>query len=177
MLKIFIIFLYSLPIAFFLYLVLTYFKTRVPYVTTSKKYFPVIFENMKITPETVIYDLGCGAGSFLFAAEKLKPKKLVGFELLALHAWWGRLKAKILKSKVKIYRRDFFKANLSEADIIYLFLVKSIVLKVWEKIRKEGKRGALIVTLSDEIPDVKYLKKFKTEPKDKNSSECFVYQI
>ncbi len=130
-----------------------YLRTRVPYIPTPRKRIPFIFEHLSIRPETVIYDLGCGKGDILFAAEKRGAKKLVGFELSPLHVWYIRLKALIIRSKVKVHRSDFFGADISEADVIYLFLVKKIVQKLWPKIKTEAKRGVRVVVLCDAAPD------------------------
>ena len=174
--KIFILFIFLLPPLYLLYSIFVYFKTKVPYVATPKKYFSIIFENMNITPESVVYELGCGKGDFLFAAEKFSPKKLIGFELSFLHLWYVKIKSKILKSKVKVYCKDFFKADIGGADIIYIFLVKPVVIKLWKKIEKEAKSGALIVVLSDKIPGVECEKIVKTNPGKEKSSNLYIYK-
>lgn len=174
--KIFIYFIFLLPPLYLLYLILVYFKTKVPHVATPKKYFPVIFENINITGQSVIYDLGCGNANFLFAAEKFSPKELIGFELSPLHSSYAKIKAKILKSKIKIYRKDFFKADIGSADIIYVFLVKPVVIKLWEKIKKEAKQGALIIVLSDKIPGVECEKIVKTNPRKEKGSHIYIYK-
>lgn len=144
--------LFLLPPAYLIYLVAVYTRTRVPYVRTSRARLPLIMKEMNIGHETVIYDLGCGKGDVLFAAEKFHPKKLVGFELSPLHVWYGKIKAFLGRSKVQIYCRDFFLADIGEADIIYLFLVQSAINKVWPKIQKEAKPGTKLLVLSSRIP-------------------------
>lgn len=147
-----LIILFTLPPAYFVYLISVYIRTHVPYVVTPRKHLPLIMEHLGITPDSIIYDLGCGKGDVLFAAEKFHPKKLVGFELSPLHAWYAQTKSWFLKSKVQIYRRDFFTADISDADIIYLFLVQSVVEKIWVKLQKETKPGTKVVVLANTIP-------------------------
>lgn len=175
--KTLLILLYSLPFAYLLYIIAVYFRTRVPYVVTPKKYFPIIFQNIKITPETVVFDLGCGKGDFLFACEKFKPKKLVGYELSPLHALYAKVKARLKRSRVEIFCKDFYTADISQADIIYLFLVPKIVNSVWQKIKKQAKMGALVLTLADAIEGETPIKIFKLNPQKEKSSKMFVYQI
>ena len=177
MYKIYLIILFLLPPLYLLYFIAMYLRTKVPYVATPKRYFSLIFKNINITPRTIIYELGCGKGDFLFAAEKFNPQELVGFELSPLHAFWGKIKAKGLKSKVKILCQNFFKANIQEADIIYLFLVKPVLLKVWQKLREEAKKGAIVIILSDAIPGVSYKKMIDTNPDKKKSSKIYIYQL
>jgi len=154
MYRIIIIFFFLLPPAYLLYLVFLYLRTHVPYVVTPKNRLRLIVKNMPITQESVVYDLGCGKGDVLFALEKLHPKKLIGFELSPFHVWYANAKAKLLKSKVHLYRQDFFTANIAEADIIYIFLVQSIVEKLWVKIQKEAKPGTQVIILSNKIPGI-----------------------
>ena len=168
---------YFLVFVFFSYPITLYFFTRVPIVLTNKKYFPVIFKEVPIPKNSVVYELGCGKADFLFFAEKYEPKKLIGFELSPIHVIFANFKAKLLGSKVKVYRKNFFKADISEADYIYLFLVKKVSNKTWLKISKEAKKGAIILSLSDSILNEQPYKVFKTQPNNKNSTFVYVYQI
>lgn len=142
-----IIVLFLLPPAYLCYLIAIYVRTRVPHVATPRKRLTIILSEMHVTPDTVIYDMGCGTGNVLFAAEKFHPKKLIGFELSALHAWYGQCKAWLRHSQVQIYRQNFYQVNISEADIIYVFLVQSAVEKLWPKIKREAKPGAKVIVL------------------------------
>ncbi|OGH77527.1 MAG: hypothetical protein A3G08_01295 [Candidatus Magasanikbacteria bacterium RIFCSPLOWO2_12_FULL_47_9b] len=151
--RILLIALFLLPPAYLFYLIFLYFFTHVPYVATPKKRLVSLMEHMAITKETIIYDLGSGKGDVLFAAEQFHPKKLIGYELSPLHVWYTRFKAWMRQSNVRVYRQNFFTANIGEADIIYLFLVQSVVEKMWKKIQKEAKPGATIVVLSNTIPN------------------------
>ncbi len=175
--KIFLIALFSIPIVYLIYFVVILARTKVPYVVTPKEYLPIILKNSNINSASIIYDLGCGQGDFLFAAEKYGPKKIVGFELSPLHAWYAQLKAKIKKSKIKIYRQDFFQADISRANIIYLFLVPKIVAEVWDKIKKEAKPGTQVVILSDKIPGVECAKVVKTRPDAEHSTKIYFYRV
>ena len=107
MVRLFLIALFLLPPSYLAYLIFMYVRTRGPYGVTPRKRRPLIMEQMQITPETVIYDLGCGKGDILFAAEKFHPKKLVGFELSPLHASYAKIKAWFTRSKAQIYQSDY----------------------------------------------------------------------
>lgn len=166
-----------LMFGYFVYLLLVFRRTKVPIVITPKKYFKPILENLDITPQTIIYDLGCGTGSFLFAAEKYGPKEIRGFELSPLHVLYGKAKALILRSKADIYLQDYFTVDLSNVDIIYIFSIQPAVIKLWKKIQKEAKRGTLVVVLSDSIPDEIPEKIIKVKVSPKKSSNVYVYRI
>lgn len=134
-------------------------------------------KQLNITPNSIIYDLGCGKGDILFAAEKFQPKKLIGYELSPLHAWYAHIKSKILKSRVKIYRKDFFSADISDATIIYLFLVQSAVEKIWIKIKQEAKPGTKVVVLANTIPDhnAEHIDTNKNNPSE--TGGLFIYTV
>lgn len=172
-----LIIIFSLPIIYFIYNVLLYLKTKVPIIITPKEYYKELFNNLKITENMNIYELGCGKGDFLFAAEQFNPKKSIGFELSLFHAFYGKIKAKIIKSKINILYQDFFKANISDADMIYLFLVQPIIIKAWKKIKNETKKGTVVATLSDTIPNESYFKKIPTRPNNPNTSYYYLYIV
>ena len=156
------------------------FYTNVPSVITKKykiKNIIKYLEDFDINPNSIIYELGSGWGDFSFAVEKFNPKKITGYELSPLHVTYSKLKAKLIKSKACFFRKDFFHENISDADIIYLFLVPKIVNKLWLKIKKECKPGTIVISLSDEIKSAILLKKIKTDPKKDNSSYFYFYQV
>lgn len=169
--------IFPLPILYFLYLVILYFRAHVPFVATARHYVPAIFKKVEITRHTVLYDLGCGKGDFLFEAEKYHPKELIGFELSPLHVGYAWIKAKLIKSKVTFVCQDFFTADISRADMIYLFLVKPVLDKTWAKIKKECRAGTIVLTLGDKIDGEKELKKIVVEPNNPKSSRVWVYQV
>lgn len=172
------LFLFNIFLLLYLsYSVIVYFFIRVAYIATPKKYFPEIFKHLEINSQTVIYDLGAGLGNFLFAAEKRGAGRLIGVEISPLHCWFGRLKAWLKKSKVKFIRQNFFATDISQADIIYLFLTKSVLEKLWPKIKTETRPGTKIITLSDEIKGgAELIKTIKTKPDDVKSSFLYIYQ-
>ncbi len=156
-----------------LYFLSIYWRTGVPYVPTTDRYVPTILAALQITPATVMYDLGSGTGKVLFAAERYGAKHLVGFELSPLHAQYARLKARILTSQVIIHQEDFFRADLSAADIVYVFLVPTVVARVWEYLQTHGKSGARMVVLGDQVAGVTPEQIIRLGEK----SRAFVYRI
>ena len=171
----FIIILFSLPPLLFLYLVAVYLRTRVPIILTPKKYLPTLLREIPVAGKTV-YDLGCGTGRVLFAARQSGARAAVGFELSPLHVWYIRIKSRLTGVAVTVHQEDIFFADIKEADIIYLFLVKPVVRKVWPKIVREAKRGAQVVVLSDDI-GVKWDKVIKTRPDSEQSTKFYVYKV
>ncbi len=175
--KFIIYIIFSLPVLYFFYLVIIYFRTHVPFVTTAQRYIPTIFKELEINQHTIIYDLGCGKGDFLFEAEKYHPQKLVGIDLSPLHICYAKMKAWAKNSNIQFHYDDFFETDISEADVIYLFLVKVVLNKAWVKIKKEAKKGAIILSLGDKIDGATELKHIVLEPNKPGSSRVWIYKI
>ncbi|XOU94698.1 MAG: methyltransferase [Candidatus Kerfeldbacteria bacterium] len=175
--KTFTYIIFILPILYLIYLLFLYSRVKVPFVIIDKKYVVKIFDKVKISDQTIIYDLGSGKGDFLFATEKFNPKELVGYELSSLHVLFSKIKAKLIGSKIKFIRKDFFSANISNADMIYLFLIESVVAKIWEKIKKECKTGTKVIVLGDKIENEKEIQIIDLDPGNTKSSKVRVYQV
>ena len=159
------------PPLYLLYIIGVYFFAKVPYISTSRESINEVLKNINIKSTDIVYELGCGKAQFLFEVDKkYHPNKLVGIEISPLHILYAKVKAKILKkSNMYFYCKDFFEIDISEADIIYLYLVPKIINKIWEKIKKEAKPSCQIITLSDKIENARCIKKFKTTPTQKQN--------
>ncbi|MBU0636665.1 class I SAM-dependent methyltransferase [Patescibacteria group bacterium] len=118
-----------------------------PWVPTKKKDIERFLKLAKIIPNQKIYDLGCGDGRLICAAAKVGAEAQ-GFEI----SLFPYLLANIYrifqknKSKIKISYKDFWYANLNNADIVYFFLMPKIYPKLKQKLEKELKHGAKVIT-------------------------------
>lgn len=162
-----------------LYNIAIFLRTKVPIILSPKQYIEVLLssECLNIQNTTLVYEMGSASGNFSFEIEKKGPKKVIAYELSPIHVFYARLKAKILKSKVEFVRKDFFLADLRDADIVYAFLVSSIVNKLWKKMKRECRPGTLLVVLSDEIEGEPKYKAIKTNPNKKYSTFYNIYKI
>jgi SAM-dependent methyltransferase len=142
------------------------FVTKVPPVKTKRRDLKLIFSKLKVTPETVIYDLGCGGGNFLLEAIKHQPKKCIGYELSPMLYLEAVIKAKVWgQGKVEIKFQDFFKADLSEADLVYVYLVPPLLGKVAQKLKQDLRIGSIAVIKNYPLPDTKYIDKILLDAK------------
>lgn len=53
--------------------------------------------------------------------------------------------------RVSIYWRDFMKADLSQANVIYLYLIPRAINKVYNKIMQEVSLGTTIITKGSQL--------------------------
>ncbi|MFH1367214.1 MAG: class I SAM-dependent methyltransferase [Patescibacteria group bacterium] len=151
-------------------------KVKVPYVATPDWAIKYIIKNIPFKDGSVAYDLGCGDARFLVALKKKFPNiKATGYEL----AWWPYLNArqKIRKSRLAIdlKRENFYNVRLSEADVIFCFLIHSIMPRLEKKLLEELKPGALIISYGFKFPNWKP-REVIANPDKPNGSKINIYQ-
>lgn len=101
-----------------------------------------------LKPGEVVYDLGCGDGRIVIAAVKEFKAKAVGIDIDPLKIFFVKLKIRLLKlgEEIKLICGNFFKHNLSGADVITIYLSQMANDKLVSKLAKELKEGARVVS-------------------------------
>lgn len=112
-----------------------------PYVPTK---LSRIKKLLKIIPlkNKNFYELGSGDGRVVIEAAKMGANAY-GIEQSFLRILYSRLKS--VKNAHYIHG-DIFKQDLSKADIVFVFLLPKGVEKLEPKLKKELKKGSLIIT-------------------------------
>lgn len=152
------------------------FLTTAPAVQTDKKHFQLILDKLPIGPQTVVADLGCSGGDFLLATAKSKPQKCVGYELSLFPYLSAKIKAALFgRGRIEILMKDFFKADWSRFDILYFYLVPSMLPAVKEKLVKEAKTGAIAAVKGKALPDLEYVDKIVLD--EKNDYCVYIYKF
>ncbi|MBL8102131.1 MAG: hypothetical protein JNM02_06360 [Anaerolineales bacterium] len=101
-----------------------------------------------------LYDLGSGHGRVLIMAAKEFGLNAVGIEagpVQCVVSWINALRSGV-SSKVHIEAGNFYKSNLKDADIIFAYLTSDHGNRLQEKLGRELKPGARVVTVSFELP-------------------------
>jgi predicted RNA methylase len=119
-----------------------------PWWQTPKETAVVMVNLAKITEHDIIYDLGSGDGTALITAAKLKGARGVGVEIDPLRVFISRLAVKIhrVSRKIRIVRKNFFDVDISEATVIFMYLVPKALNKLKPKLLEELQPGTRIVT-------------------------------
>lgn len=102
------------------------------------------------------YDLGCGNGKLVFAAAGAGARA-VGFEISLLPYLLG-LAGSFGVKDARIKYKNFWKADISDADIVYCFLTPKVNPKAREKFEKELRPGTKIIAYTWPIEGWKALK-------------------
>lgn len=117
-----------------------------PYLPTRKKQRQALLDELSLRGDEVVLDLGSGDGSLLFELEQQYPGlQLTGFEisLLPLLIAWVRKAWK--RSNVHLYWKNLFRQNLSQADLIFIYLLDQSYPRLQKKFAQELKPNALVI--------------------------------
>lgn len=110
----------------------------------------------KVRPGDLVYDLGCGDARILIAAVKdFKARGAVGYEI-AEDVYTTALRAieKVnLQDRIKVVHGNLFNADISKATVITLYLTGWANERLKEKLEKEARSGARIVSHDFEVPE------------------------
>jgi len=139
--------LYLIYFLFFILIILIFFGVfwGVGWFPTKKEDYDRIAELVHLKPGVIFYDLGSGTGDMLFYLSKKYNINCVGIEISPLLYLYSKIRS-LFHNRVKIFYGNFFKHDLSKADIIYVFLYPKLYDKLKEKINNEEKNDSKIIT-------------------------------
>src|SRR3989339_919358 len=133
-------------------------RNTAPYVSSRRRAIKMMIKMADIKAGETVYDLGCGDGRLVFEASKIKGSKCVGIEVnpcVFLLAW---VKGKTLGSSAVIKKEDLFAMDLSQADVIFTYLLPRMMWELEDKIIKEAGKNVRIIANSFEFKKLKCLK-------------------
>jgi hypothetical protein len=149
-----------------------------PWVPTRKKDAERIIELVKKyhhTNDGILYELGSGTGFISRQLAKSLNKKVVGIELVFPLFFYSFLLNFFSKTRAVFLWKDFFREDISNACLIYLFgTPKPLAGKLKEKFEKECKDGVIIISYVFEIPG--WEPEYVSKPTEKDLS-IYVYKM
>ncbi|HDD63537.1 MAG TPA: methyltransferase domain-containing protein [Thermoprotei archaeon] len=131
---------------------MTYIPT-VPFVPTPEKVIREMLKLAGVKPGETIYDLGCGDGRILIIAAKEFGAKAVGIEIRKdlIERCMTKIKNLGLEDRILLIHGNFFEVDISEADVVTLYLLTSVNEKLKPKLERELKPGARVVSHDFEV--------------------------
>lgn len=126
-----------------------------PFVPTQMKQVRRMVKAAKIKPGMVVYDLGCGDGRLVHLASREYGAKAIGYELSPFVWLLAVIVSPFWRSKAKIKYGDFWGRDISDADVIFCYLLPQAMKNFQKKIIPQLKKGSLIVSHAFEIPNLK----------------------
>ncbi len=124
-----------------------------PFVASPLPVVKQMLTLAEVKPGETLYDLGSGDGRVVIMAAQEFGANAIGVEMredLAKQAT-GRVSELGLDGQVKIVNGDMFKLDLSQANVVTLYLTTSANDKVKPKLEAELKPGTRVVSHDYEI--------------------------
>jgi len=150
------------PILFWLFTFVYTAKRGSPFVPIKTHRLETITQFIK--PGDKVADLGAGDGRILIEAINKGAKLAAGWELDAfvwLRAKWNINRSPANKSKIQLHFGDFWHANLSTFNVIYLYQMTKHLGNFQTKLLPQLKKGTLIISPDYQIPGLKLHRKIK----------------
>jgi cyclopropane fatty-acyl-phospholipid synthase-like methyltransferase len=125
-----------------------------PFVQTPLEVAKKMLDLSQVKPGEVLYDLGCGDGRLIILAAKDIGANSTGIELREDLVERARTEIKRLdlEDKVKVIQGNFFDVNISDANVITLYLTSSANERLRPKLEAELKPGARVVSHDFKVP-------------------------
>ncbi len=118
-----------------------------PYVPTKQKELETILAYAKLKPNQLFIELGSGDGRVVRTAVKQYGVKGVGIDVNPVLNLWATIKAKRQKiSNVSFISKNIFSYDYRDAQILYLFLMPELLLKLLPKLKAELSKKTLIIS-------------------------------
>lgn len=141
-------------------------------VPTPATVVPAIIAAAAINPGDKVYDLGCGDGRLVFAATEAGAEA-TGLEISPLVFLWAYLRKIIKRSPGRILFRDILTADISSAQIIFLYMYPTTNrLFLRKKFQRQLPPGAKIISLAFPVKGLPLQKTVRA-----GRHHIFVYQL
>ena len=129
-------------------------KKDVPYVPTPQELVEKMIEVAKVTEKDTVYDLGCGDGRMVVTAAKKHGARGIGVDIDPERIREANANAKEagVTDRVKFIQADLFTMDFKEADVLLMYLLPSVNVKLRPKIL-ELKPGTRIVSHAFDMGD------------------------
>ena len=151
-----------------------------PWIPTRKIDLKRIVALAGIKAGDKVYDLGCGDARVLIAAcQQVPDAEYLGIDLSWLQVWHAKLKVfrNGFSKKIKIKLGSLFVEDLTQADLVFVFLLPKPYAKISIKLKKELPPGARVISAVWPINELKD-KLVKVSQPDINKNLAFyLYQF
>lgn len=153
----------------------TFLHGEAPFVPTKSAHLPEIAKRMSLDEKSILYDLGCGDARILVACYRCQPKaRYIGYEKDIVPYLWAkfRLWRMGLLKEIKVYRKDFFEADLSDATHVFLYLSTKQMESLEKKFGNEIKKNTRVLSLCFKLPNAVPSKSISLKEK----KELYIYE-
>ena len=134
-------------------------KYGAPWVPTPYKTIRKMLELAKVRPGDLVYDLGSGDGRVIIEAARSFGAKAVGIEIDPFRFIWTKARIFLLglSGKVDVLLGNFFNIDISDADVVTIYLLQETNVKLIDKFIRELDSGTRIVSNTFTLPGLKII--------------------
>jgi len=138
--------LYSTDIVGFMY--------DVPFVATPEVVVRRMLQLARVQPGEILYDLGSGDGRIVIMAAKEFGARAFGVEIRKdlYEQSMARIKDLGLADRATIINASFFDVDLSNADVVTMYLLTSVNERLKPKLERELRPATRVVSHDFEVP-------------------------
>lgn len=132
---------------------LTFMYYDVPFVPTPEVVVRRMLQLARVRPGEVLYDLGSGDGRIVIMAAKEFGAYARGIEIRKdlYEQSMARIRDLGLEGRAVILNTNFFDADISDADVVTMYLLTSVNERLKPKLEKELRPGTRIVSHDFEV--------------------------
>ena len=126
-----------------------------PPVPTNPERIQKALKLANLQPDETLYDLGAGDGRVLLLAARDFSAKAVGLEIGPIQCAliWLRATISGLGDRIQIRWENFYKADLKEADVLFVYATSKEIAKLAPNLETRTKTGARLVSVSADFPE------------------------
>lgn len=123
-----------------------------PWWRTNDKTIRKAFKLAGLKSSDTVYDLGSGDGKTLIIAAREFGARAVGIEIDPLRFYISKFIIWLsgLSDKIEVRRENFLKTDISDANVVFLYLVPKALNKLLPKLNNL-KRGSRIICIKYQI--------------------------
>jgi SAM-dependent methyltransferase len=124
-----------------------------PWVPTGILTIYRMLKLAEVSPDEFVLDLGAGDGRIVLMAAWIFGAKAQGVEIDPIRCFVanGLIALAGRRKRARVLHGDLFEADISDADVIIIYLLQATNQKLKPKLEREVKQGARIVSRSFSI--------------------------
>ncbi len=124
-----------------------------PWWRSSDNTIRAAFKLAGVKKGEVVYDLGSGDGRSVIIATKEFGATGIGVEIDPLRFYVSKFLAKLagVSDKTKFIKKSFLEIDISNADVVFIYLVPKALERLKPKFLKQLKKGTRIVSINYKI--------------------------